>query len=180
LLRTVGGGGRSASLEPELRRAKGAVEEEEQQDGERLGFSRSAEGNVVTAPTPAPFYRQGAALRETRNPTGRDASGNPQSNSTPSINGHIKNPRGTTSSEGSVSAIQRRLRHQVTLSNWSLGGQMLGRRQRRHPSLEAFAAVADSTKTKRAGTLFASFSTRRRPAVTSPRSTASSCSKAHV
>jgi hypothetical protein len=71
----------------------------------RLGFSRSAEGEVQKAPTPAPFYRQGAALRETRNPIGRGASGNPQSNSTPSINGHIKNPRGTTSSEGSVSAI---------------------------------------------------------------------------
>jgi hypothetical protein len=37
--------------------------------------------------------------------TGRDASGNPQSNNTASINGHIKNPRGTTSSEGSVSTI---------------------------------------------------------------------------
>jgi hypothetical protein len=37
--------------------------------------------------------------------TGRDASRNPQSNSTVSINGHVKNPRGTTSSEGSVSAI---------------------------------------------------------------------------
>jgi hypothetical protein len=43
-----------------------------------------------------------------------------------------------------------------------------------------FAAVAGLTKTKRAGTPFASFSTRRRPAVTSPRSTASSCSEAHV
>jgi hypothetical protein len=37
--------------------------------------------------------------------TGHDASGNPQSNSTASINGHVKNPRGTTLSEGSVSAI---------------------------------------------------------------------------
>jgi hypothetical protein len=37
--------------------------------------------------------------------TGRDASGNPQSNSTASINGHVKNPCGTTSSEGSVSTI---------------------------------------------------------------------------
>jgi hypothetical protein len=37
--------------------------------------------------------------------TGRDAWGNPQSNSTSSINGHVKNPRGTTSSEGSVSTI---------------------------------------------------------------------------
>jgi hypothetical protein len=37
--------------------------------------------------------------------TGHDASGNSQSNSTASINGHIKNPRGTTSSEGSVSTI---------------------------------------------------------------------------
>jgi hypothetical protein len=37
--------------------------------------------------------------------TGHDASGNPQSNSAASINGHIKNPCGTTSSEGSVSTI---------------------------------------------------------------------------
>jgi hypothetical protein len=37
--------------------------------------------------------------------TGRDASGNPQSNSTASVNGHIKNPCGTISSEGSVSTI---------------------------------------------------------------------------
>jgi hypothetical protein len=37
--------------------------------------------------------------------TGRDASGNPQSNSAASINGHIKTPRRTTSSEGSVSTI---------------------------------------------------------------------------
>jgi ribonuclease HI len=32
---------------------------------------------------------------------------------------------------------------------------MLGRRQRRHPSLEAFAAAAALTKTKQAGTHFA-------------------------
>jgi hypothetical protein len=44
----------------------------------------------------------------------------------------------------------------------------------------SLAAVPGLTKTKRAGTPFASFSTRRRPAVTSPRSTASSCSEAHV
>jgi hypothetical protein len=37
--------------------------------------------------------------------TGCDASGNPQSNSTASVNGHIKNPRRTTSNEGSVSTI---------------------------------------------------------------------------
>ena len=35
---------------------------------------------------------------------------------------------------------------------------MLGRRQRRHPSLEASAAVAGLTETKRAGTPFARFS----------------------
>jgi hypothetical protein len=125
------------------------------------------------APTPAPFYRQGAALRETRTPTGRDASGNPQSNSTLSINGHVKNPRGTTSSEG-------RLRHQVTLSNWSLGGQMLGRRQRRHPSLEAFAVVAGLTETKRTGTPFACHDIRRRPATRSSHRAASSSSEDHV
>jgi hypothetical protein len=37
--------------------------------------------------------------------TGRGALGNPQSNSTASINDHVKNPRGTTLSEGSVSTI---------------------------------------------------------------------------
>jgi hypothetical protein len=37
--------------------------------------------------------------------TGRNALGNPQSNSAASINGHVKNPRGTTSSERSVSTI---------------------------------------------------------------------------
>jgi hypothetical protein len=37
--------------------------------------------------------------------TRRDASGNPQSNSTASINSHVKNLHGTTSSEGSVSTI---------------------------------------------------------------------------
>jgi hypothetical protein len=37
--------------------------------------------------------------------TWRDAWGNPQSNSTASINDHVKNPHGTTSSEGSVSTI---------------------------------------------------------------------------
>jgi hypothetical protein len=36
---------------------------------------------------------------------------------------------------------------------------MLGRRQRRHPSLEASAAVAGLTETKRAGTPFAPFGT---------------------
>jgi hypothetical protein len=37
--------------------------------------------------------------------TRHDTSGNPHSNITSSINGHIKNPRETTSSEGSVSTI---------------------------------------------------------------------------
>jgi hypothetical protein len=36
---------------------------------------------------------------------GHDAWGNPQSNSTASINGHVKNPRRTTSSEDNVSTI---------------------------------------------------------------------------
>jgi hypothetical protein len=36
---------------------------------------------------------------------------------------------------------------------------MLGRRQRRHPSLEAFAAAAGSKETKRAGTPFAGLGT---------------------
>jgi hypothetical protein len=56
------------------------------------------------------FVERGKIKFKTRRPrpllyTGRGASGNPQSNSTVSINGHVKNPRGTTSSEGSGSTI---------------------------------------------------------------------------
>jgi hypothetical protein len=56
------------------------------------------------------FTERGKIKFKTRRPPsplypGRGASGNPQSNSTVSINGHVKNPRGTTSSEGSVSTI---------------------------------------------------------------------------
>jgi hypothetical protein len=60
------------------------------------------------------------------------------------------------------------------------GGALLGRRQRRHPSLEAFAAVAGLTKTKRAGTPFARFGTRRRPATALSHSAASPSSEAHM
>jgi hypothetical protein len=58
--------------------------------------------------------------------------------------------------------------------------ELLGRRQRRHPSLEAFAAVAGLMETKRAGTPFVSFGTRRRPATASSHRAASSSSEAHV
>jgi hypothetical protein len=58
------------------------------------------------------FTERGKIKFKTRRPpprpllyTGRGALGNLQSNSTASINGHVKNPRGTTSSEGSVSTI---------------------------------------------------------------------------
>jgi hypothetical protein len=56
------------------------------------------------------FTERGKIKFKTRCPrpllyTERGALGNPQSNSTVSINGHVKNPRGTTSSECSVSTI---------------------------------------------------------------------------
>jgi hypothetical protein len=57
---------------------------------------------------------------------------------------------------------------------------MLGRRQRRHPSLEAFAAAVELTETKQAGTPFACSAPdedRRRRA---SHSAASSSSEAHV
>ena len=59
----------------------------------RLGFC-GAQKEYLTRAAPTPFLY-----------TGRDASGNPQSNSTASVHGHIKNPRGTTSIEDSVSTI---------------------------------------------------------------------------
>jgi hypothetical protein len=58
-----------------------------------LGFCGTQKGKRARAAPPPFLY------------TGRDTSGSPQSNSTTSVNGHIKNPRGTTSSEGSVSTI---------------------------------------------------------------------------
>jgi hypothetical protein len=58
--------------------------------------------------------------------------------------------------------------------------ELLGRRQRRHPSLEAFADVAGPTETKRAGIPFALSGTRRRPATSSSHRAASSSSEAHV
>jgi hypothetical protein len=57
---------------------------------------------------------------------------------------------------------------------------MLGRRQRRHPSLEAFAAVVGPTEIKQAGTPFARYDIRRRPATRSSHRATSSSSEAHV
>ena len=51
---------------------------------------------------------------------------------------------------------------------------MSGRRQRRHPSLEAFAAVVGPTEIKRAGTPFAPYDIRRRPTTRSSHRAASS------
>ena len=59
----------------------------------RLGF-RGAQKENLTRDAPPPFLY-----------TGRDASGNPQSNSTAFVNGHIRNTCRTISSEGSVSTI---------------------------------------------------------------------------
>jgi hypothetical protein len=81
-LRTVDGGVRSASRGPDLRRT-GARRAHEQASSlkRRLGFF-AARGKVnfnLCRPHPLLY-------------TGLDAWGNPQSNSTPSINGHVKNP----------------------------------------------------------------------------------------
>jgi hypothetical protein len=59
------------------------------------------------------------------------------------------------------------LHHQIKQSYtklvgwWEGWGRLLGRRQRRHPSLEAFAAVVGPTEIKRAGTPFAPYNIRR-------------------
>ncbi|PWZ21610.1 ATP-dependent DNA helicase pif1, partial [Zea mays] len=58
---------------------------------------------------------------------------------------------------------------------------LLGRRRRRHPSLEAFAAVVGPTETRqRVGTPFAPYDIRRRPATRSSHRAASSSTEAHV
>jgi hypothetical protein len=59
--------------------------------------------------------------------------------------------------------------------------RLLGRRRRPHPSLEAFAAVVGPTETRqRAGTPFAPYDIRRRPATRSSHRAASSSMEAHV
>jgi hypothetical protein len=58
---------------------------------------------------------------------------------------------------------------------------MLGRRRRRHPSLEAFAVVVGPTETRqRAGTPFALYDIGRRPMTRSSHRAASSSMEAHV
>jgi hypothetical protein len=69
-----------------------------------------------------------------------------------------------------------RLRSQITFRPRAL----LGRRQRRHPSLEAFVVVVGPTETKRAGTPFPRYDIRRRPATRSSHRAASPSSEAHV
>jgi hypothetical protein len=78
----------------------------------RSPMSRSKEGRraIKRFQEEARVLRRAKRVPDLRRPapflyTGRDASGNPQSNSVASVNGHIKKPRGTTSSEGSVSTI---------------------------------------------------------------------------
>jgi hypothetical protein len=80
----------------------GQISDEQEQGGQTSSEQFEKEVRV--------FAERGKIKFKTRRPrpllyTGRGASGNPQSNSTASINGHVKNTRGTTSSEGSVSTI---------------------------------------------------------------------------
>jgi hypothetical protein len=78
----------------------------------RSPMSRSREGRraIKRFQEEARVLRRAERVPDPRRPApflyiGRDASRNPQSNSAVSVNGHIKTPRGTTSSEGSVSTI---------------------------------------------------------------------------
>jgi hypothetical protein len=65
------------------------------------------------------FYRHGATPRGTHNPI-----------VTHPINGHIsKTPAGQIRARAAFSPSHGSLRHQLTWSNWPLGGQMLGRRR---------------------------------------------------
>jgi hypothetical protein len=74
------------------------------------------------------FYRHGVTPQETHNPT-----------VTRPINGHIsKTPAGPFRTRAVFSPSHGSLRHQLTWSNWPLGGQMLGRRRTCPPSLKDF------------------------------------------
>jgi hypothetical protein len=60
-------------------------------------------------------------------------------------------------------------------------GMLLGRRRRRHPSLEVFAVVVGPTETRqRAGMPFARYDIGRRPVTRSSNRAASSNMEAHV
>jgi hypothetical protein len=71
-LRTVGGGGRSASRGPDLRRT-GARRAGEQFEKEARVFAACGKVNFNLC-RPTPFYTQDATFRETRNPTVRRQS----------------------------------------------------------------------------------------------------------
>jgi hypothetical protein len=78
----------------------------------------------------------------------------------------------------------QRLHHLAMSSapdDWSLGGQMLGRRRRRHPSLDAFANLTAPTETRRLADLpFVPHVAGRRPVTRSSHLAASSNMEAHV
>ena len=179
MLRTVGGGGRSASLEPDLRRTR-ARRADEQQDGGRLGFSRSAESKVQKAPAPPPFIgrarlfgkpaiQQGAALRETRNPTVRR-----QSTVTSKTPAEPLRARAASPPSSDVFGTRRLCR--TGPSEGKCWGEGKDATLRSRPSL----ITAGQTETEQAGTPFAPFGTRRRPATKSSRCAASFSSEAHV
>jgi hypothetical protein len=72
------------------------------------------------------FYRREATPRETNSPT-----------ITHPINGRISTtPAGPIRARAASSPSHSSLRHHLTWSNWSLGGQMLGRRRTRPPRLK--------------------------------------------
>jgi hypothetical protein len=80
----------------------GQISDEQDKEGRRASGRFEKEVRVLAARGEIKFKR--------RRPrpllyTGRGASGNLQANSAASISGHVKNPRGTTSSEGSISTI---------------------------------------------------------------------------
>jgi hypothetical protein len=99
-----------------------AEEGKQAEESARVSSARAQTGEKFQ-PTPS-FYRPGTAPRELNSSTVKRP-----------INGHIsKKPAGPLRARAAFLPSYDRLRHQLTKSNWSLGGQMLGRR-RNTPSL---------------------------------------------
>jgi hypothetical protein len=130
----------------------------------RLGFSRSAESGVQNAPTPTPFIHR---ARRFGKPAVQQYGVNQRSCQKPPRN-HFE--RG------------QRLRHLATSSALDDFVELVPRRANVGAKAKTppFASVVGPTEIKRAGTPFASYDIRRRPATRSPHRAASSSSEAHV
>jgi hypothetical protein len=97
---------------------------------------------------------------------------------------YLRMPEGLKNAGGSFSRMTAKVLHSQigrSVLTYVDGIIVLGRRRRRHPSLDAFAVIAGPTETRqRAGSPFVPYVTGRRPATRSSHLATSSSMEAHV